>query len=58
VAEGFPERSYPSAQQYYAQREYSPLEAEDIAEAVLYAVEQPPRVSVNEILLRPTEQRK
>jgi NADP-dependent 3-hydroxy acid dehydrogenase YdfG len=54
----FPKSSYPSAQHYYAQREYSPLEAEDVAEAVLYAVEQPPRVSVNEILLRPTEQRK
>ena len=37
----FPESSYPSAQHYYAQREYSPLEAEDVAEAVLYAVEQP-----------------
>jgi len=54
----FPESSYPSAREYYAQREYSPLEAEDIAEAVLYAVGQPPRVSVNEILLRPTEQPK
>ena len=54
----FPESSYPSAREYYAQRGYSPLEAEDIAEAVLYAVEQPPRVSVNEILLRPTEQPK
>jgi NADP-dependent 3-hydroxy acid dehydrogenase YdfG len=54
----FPESSYPSAREYYAQREYSPLEAEDIARAVLYAVEQPPRVSVNEILLRPTEQAK
>jgi NADP-dependent 3-hydroxy acid dehydrogenase YdfG len=54
----FPESSYPSAREYYAQREYSPLEAEDIAEAVLFAVEQPPRVSVNEILLRPTEQQK
>ena len=54
----FPESSYPSAREYYAQREYSPLEAEDIARAVLYAVEQPPRVSVNEILLRPTGQAK
>lgn len=54
----FPESSHPSAREYYAQREYSPLEAEDIAKAVLYALTQPPRVSVNEILLRPTEQRK
>jgi NADP-dependent 3-hydroxy acid dehydrogenase YdfG len=54
----FPDSSYPSAREYYAQREYSPLEAEDIAGAVLYAVEQPPRVSVNEILLRPTGQAK
>jgi NADP-dependent 3-hydroxy acid dehydrogenase YdfG len=54
----FPESSYPSAREYYAQREYPPLEAEDIAEAVLFAVEQPPHVSVNEILLRPTEQPK
>jgi NADP-dependent 3-hydroxy acid dehydrogenase YdfG len=54
----FPESSYPSAREYYAQREYSPLEAEDIAEAVLYAITQPPRVSVNELLLRSTEQPK
>jgi len=33
-----------------------PLEAEDIAAAVLYAVTQPPRVNVNEILIRPTLQ--
>ena len=32
------------------------LEAEDIAEAVVYAVTQPERVSVNEILMRPTQQ--
>jgi NADP-dependent 3-hydroxy acid dehydrogenase YdfG len=32
------------------------LEAEDIAAAVLYAVTQPARVNVNEILLRPTDQ--
>jgi NADP-dependent 3-hydroxy acid dehydrogenase YdfG len=52
----FPESSYPSAQDYYAQREFAPLEAQDIAQAVLYAVEQPERVSVNEIVVRPTRQ--
>jgi len=54
----FPESSYPSAQEYYAQREFSPLEAEDVAQAVVYAVEQPPRVSLSEIVVRPTEQPK
>ncbi|WP_379070381.1 SDR family NAD(P)-dependent oxidoreductase [Mesorhizobium sp. UC22_110] len=33
-----------------------PLRSEDIAAAVLYAVTQPPRVNVNEILIRPTDQ--
>ena len=32
------------------------LQAEDIANAVVYAVAQPERVSVNEILIRPTQQ--
>jgi NADP-dependent 3-hydroxy acid dehydrogenase YdfG len=32
------------------------LEADDVARAVLYAVSQPPRVDVNEILIRPTAQ--
>ena len=32
------------------------LEADDIARAVLYAVQQPPHVDVNEILVRPTAQ--
>jgi NADP-dependent 3-hydroxy acid dehydrogenase YdfG len=32
------------------------MQAEDIAEAVRYAVTQPRRVAVNEILIRPTEQ--
>jgi NADP-dependent 3-hydroxy acid dehydrogenase YdfG len=32
------------------------LQAEDIANAVVYAVTQPARVSVNEILIRPTQQ--
>jgi NADP-dependent 3-hydroxy acid dehydrogenase YdfG len=34
------------------------LESEDIAEAILYAVSQPPRVSVNEVLVRPTRQQR
>jgi NADP-dependent 3-hydroxy acid dehydrogenase YdfG len=32
------------------------LEAEDVARAVLYAVEQPEHVDVNEILIRPSAQ--
>ena len=32
------------------------LEPDDVARAVLYAVQQPPRVDVNEILIRPTQQ--
>jgi NADP-dependent 3-hydroxy acid dehydrogenase YdfG len=54
----FPESSYPSAEEYYAEKEYSPLEAEDVAAAVVYALDQPSRVSVNGILVRPTEQPK
>ena len=54
----FPESSYPSAKEYYAQMEYTPLEAGDVAAAVLYALEQPPRASVNELVIRPTEQPK
>jgi len=54
----FPESTYGSADQYYAEKEYPPIEAEDVAAAIVFAVEQPPRVSVNEILLRPTEQLK
>lgn len=33
------------------------MEAEDIANAIVYAIEQPDHVSVNEILIRPTTQR-
>jgi NADP-dependent 3-hydroxy acid dehydrogenase YdfG len=32
------------------------LHAEDIAAAILYALRQPGRVAVNEILVRPTDQ--
>ena len=35
-----------------------PLEAEDIAEAILYAVGGPQRVAVNEVLVRPAGQRR
>jgi NADP-dependent 3-hydroxy acid dehydrogenase YdfG len=34
------------------------LKAEDIANAIVYAVEQPQHVSVNEVLIRPTKQRR
>ena len=34
------------------------LEAEDIAKAIVYAVSQPDRVNVNEVLVRPTGQRR
>ncbi len=54
----FPESMYPSAEEFYAKKGYMPLEAEDVASVVLYAVEQPERVSVNEILIRSTEQPK
>ncbi len=52
----FPENSYPDAEEYYATKGFSPLEAEDVAAAVVYAVSQPARVSVNEVAVRPTEQ--
>jgi NADP-dependent 3-hydroxy acid dehydrogenase YdfG len=35
-----------------------PLEADDIAQAILYAVASPDRVAVNEVLVRPTGQRR
>jgi len=37
-------------------QETPPLQSEDIANAILYAVTRPPHVSVNEILIRPTGQ--
>ena len=41
---------------FFENRPTHPLEAEDIARAVIYAVSQPPHVNVNEILIRPTAQ--
>jgi NADP-dependent 3-hydroxy acid dehydrogenase YdfG len=35
-----------------------PLQAEDIANAILYALSQPAHVSINEVLVRPTGQRR
>ena len=52
----FPENSYPDAEEYYANKGFSPLEAEDVAAAVLYSLRQPAHVSVNEVVVRPTEQ--
>ena len=48
----------PIAKQRSEERRKSitPLESEDIAAAIVYAVTQPPRVNVNEILIRPTTQ--
>jgi NADP-dependent 3-hydroxy acid dehydrogenase YdfG len=34
----------------------TPLQSEDIAAAIVYAVTQPQHVNVNEILIRPTQQ--
>jgi clavulanate-9-aldehyde reducatase len=42
----------------FRQQVGEPMEAEDIAAAILYAVSQPQRVNVNEILVRPTGQRR
>ncbi|MBD1901320.1 SDR family NAD(P)-dependent oxidoreductase [Trichocoleus sp. DQ-A3] len=48
----------PIAKQRTEERRKSiiPLQSEDVAAAIVYAVTQPPRVNVNEILIRPTAQ--
>ena len=40
-----------------AERIDTPLSAEDIADTIAWAVQQPPHVSLNELLVRPTTQR-
>jgi NADP-dependent 3-hydroxy acid dehydrogenase YdfG len=35
-----------------------PLQAEDIADSILYAVSRPPHVGINELLIRPTRQQR
>ncbi len=41
---------------FFEKRPEHPLEADDIARWVIYAVSEPPHVNVNEILIRPTAQ--
>jgi len=41
---------------FFSNRPQNALEPDDIARAVLYAVQQPPHVDVNELLIRPTSQ--
>ena len=41
---------------FFDNRPQGALEADDVARAVMFAVSQPPRVDVNEILVRPTAQ--
>jgi NADP-dependent 3-hydroxy acid dehydrogenase YdfG len=41
---------------FFDNRPQNALTADDVARAVIYAVEQPPHVDVNEILVRPTAQ--
>jgi NADP-dependent 3-hydroxy acid dehydrogenase YdfG len=41
---------------FFENRPSDALQDEDIARAVMFALEQPPHVNVNEILVRPTTQ--
>ncbi|HET7521738.1 MAG TPA: SDR family oxidoreductase [Bacillales bacterium] len=41
----------------FAKRGIEPMQSEDIARAIRYAIEQPESVSVNEVVVRPTSQR-
>jgi NADP-dependent 3-hydroxy acid dehydrogenase YdfG len=41
---------------FFPEPEPVTIEAEDIARAIIYAIDQPPQVDVNEIVIRPTDQ--
>jgi NADP-dependent 3-hydroxy acid dehydrogenase YdfG len=58
VATELPGHNRPQVLEQMAKRfaGVTPLSAEDIAGAILYAISQPPNVSVNEILVRPSGQ--
>ena len=58
VATELPSHNRPEVLEQMAKRfaGVTPLAAEDIANAVLYAIGQPPNVSVNEVLFRPSGQ--
>ncbi|MEA2200629.1 MAG: hypothetical protein QOI89_1225 [Solirubrobacteraceae bacterium] len=58
VATELPMHNRPEVLEQIAKRfaGVTPLSAEDIANAVLYAIGQPPNVSVNEVLVRPSGQ--
>ena len=48
-------RAQEAALQNYLEQ-VDPLQAEDIANAIVYVVTQPKRVSINELLIRPSQQ--
>jgi clavulanate-9-aldehyde reducatase len=58
VATELPMHNRPEVLEQIAKRfaGVTPLSAEDIANAILYAIGQPPNVSVNEVLVRPSGQ--
>lgn len=58
VATELPGHNRPEIQEMMAKRFEGvvPLEADDIARAIVYALSQPPNVSINEVLVRPTSQ--
>lgn len=58
VVTELPEHNRPEIREQIARRfgDVVPLQAEDIANAIVFALGQPPHVSVNELLVRPSNQ--